>query len=37
VNDREKVVEMSGPLSLTFCQIVALILLHRSVLAGLLL
>ena len=33
----EKVVAKNGPFSLTFCQIVALMLPHRSVFAGLLL
>jgi hypothetical protein len=34
LNGREKVVEKNGPFSLTFCQIVALMLPHRSVFAG---
>jgi hypothetical protein len=34
LNGREKVVEKKGPFSPTFCQIVALMLLHRSVFAG---
>jgi hypothetical protein len=37
LNGREKVVEKNGPFSLTFCQIVALMLPHRSVFAGVLL
>jgi hypothetical protein len=37
LNGREKVVAKNGPFSLTFCQIVALMLLHRSVFAGCLL
>jgi hypothetical protein len=36
LNGREKVVEKNGPFSLTFCQIVALMLPHRSRFAGLL-
>jgi hypothetical protein len=34
LNGREKVVTKNGPFSLTFCQIVAWILPHRSVVAG---
>jgi hypothetical protein len=34
MNGREKVVEKNGPFSLTFCQIVALMLPHRSLFAG---
>jgi len=34
---RENVVEKKSPFSLTFCQIVALMLPHRSLFAGLLL
>jgi hypothetical protein len=37
LNGREKVVAKNGPFSLTFCQIVALMLPHRSVFAGCLL
>jgi hypothetical protein len=37
LNGQENVVAKNGPFSLTFCQIVALMLRHRSVLAGLLL
>ena len=37
MNGQEKVVEKNGSFSLTFCQIVALMLPYRSVLAGLLL
>ena len=36
LNGREKVVEKNGPFSLTFFQIVALMLPHRSVVTGLL-
>jgi hypothetical protein len=36
LNGREKVVAKNGPFSLVFSQIVALMLPHRSVLAGLL-
>jgi hypothetical protein len=34
LNGREKVVAKNGPFSLTFCQIVALMFPHRSVVAG---
>jgi len=34
LNGREKVVAKNGPFSLTFCQMVALMLPHRSVFAG---
>lgn len=34
LNGRKKVVAKTGPVSLTFCQIVALMLPHRSVVAG---
>jgi hypothetical protein len=37
LSGREKVVEKNGPFSLLFCQIVALMLPHRSVFAGCLL
>ena len=34
LNGREKVVAKNGPFSLTFCQIVAVMLPHRSSVAG---
>jgi hypothetical protein len=34
LNGREKVVAKNGPFSLAFCQIVALMLPHRSVVAS---
>jgi hypothetical protein len=34
LDGREKVVAKNGPFSLTFCQIVTLMLPHRSVVAG---
>jgi hypothetical protein len=34
LNGREKVVAKNGHFSLTFCQMVALMLPHRSVVAG---
>ncbi|MDR4469870.1 MAG: hypothetical protein MRJ68_16495 [Nitrospira sp.] len=34
MNGREKVVAKNGPFSLVFCQIVALMFPHRSVVAG---
>jgi hypothetical protein len=37
LNGREKIVEKNGPFSPTFCQIVGLMLPHRSVFTGLLL